>query len=293
MLRRRPGHVLVELLLALVVGAIVVAAAVRLHVAQERAWRVLVARLGADGRARDAAAILPVTLRALAPREGDVIPTAASDTALEFRETVASAVVCAVGAADVTLPDDAGEAASLAGYLDRPQSGDTAWFLVPASGAGDDAGRWLGLGIVGVGGALCRSPGAAAPSGALRVDLEGAPIAAAIGVGVPVRVTRRARYSLYRAGDGAWYLGYRSWSMALGRLATVQPVSGPYESPARGGAPFHYFAAGGSELTTPVAAPASIARIEVRLRPARAPADPPAGSGRTVPLSVSIALRNR
>ena len=47
-------------------------------------------------------------------------------------------------------------------------------------------------------------------------------------VGTPIRVTRRTRYSLYRAGDGDWYLGRRTMGPAGWDVA--QPVAGPLSS---------------------------------------------------------------
>lgn len=294
MLRRRAGHVLLELLLALAAGGIVVAAAVRLHVAQERATRALLADLRAEGRAREAAAILPVTLRALAPGEGDIPPGAATDTTLELRETIGSAVVCDVGSDFVVLPNDSDDGATLAAYLSRPDIGDSLW-LLPVVDGDSAGGRWSAAAVVGVGSGACGPIGAREPpAGGVRLSLAADPRAAGIGTGSPARITRRARYSLYRAGDGAWYLGYRTFSPVLGRLATVQPISGPYASPSSAGAPFRYFAADGRQLAAPVAVPESIARVDVRLLPARGAREAPARDAASAQaVVVSAAARNR
>lgn len=289
----RRGTTILELLVALVAGAIVVAAVTRLYVGQERAARALLAGARDEARLREAAAILPVTLRAIAPGEGDIPPGLASDTAVELRETIGSAVVCDAAPGYLTLPDDSDDATTLGAYLSRPDVGDTAWLLGPRDSTG--ARRWVGLGIADVSSARCAVGGAiAAGLPGVRLTTSRDPAAAGVAVGAPARVTRRARFSLYRAGDGGWWLGYRTWSVVAGRLATVQPASGPYASPALAGAPFRYFDSAGSELATPVLATARIARIDVRLRPARGAGEPPIPPGtRRDSLRMSIALRNR
>lgn len=293
MLSARRATTIVELLVALAAGAIVIAAVARLYVAQEATARTLLAGARDEARIREAASILPVTLRAVAPREGDIPPGMASDTAIELRETIASGVVCDIGAAFVTLPEDSDDATTLGAYLSRPEAGDTAWML----GAADSSGtrRWLGRAISDVGAARCGAIGAlAGGANGVRLTTATDPRAAGVGLGTPVRVTRRARFSLYRAGDGAWWLGYRAWSAATGRLATVQPASGPYAAPSAAGAPFRYFDAAGAQLAAPVLATDRIARIDVSLRPARGAAEPPLPPrARRDALAMTIALRNR
>lgn len=289
----RRGTTLLELLVALVAGAIVVAAVARLYVAQERAARTLLAGAREEARMSEAASILPVTVRAVAPGEGDIPSGMATDTALELRETIASGIVCAVGPTSITLPDDSDDDATLGAYLALPEVSDTIWLLGAADSGG--ARRWIGVGLADAAADRCGAVGTLAGGGAaLRLTTTADPRVAGAATGSPARITRRARFSLYRAADGAWWLGYRAWSAVSGRLATVQPASGPYAPPSIAGAPFRYFDSAGVELRAPVLATERIARIDVRLRPARG-----AGEGasradtRRDSLSTSIALRNR
>src|SRR6202022_2394268 len=77
-----------------------------------------------------------------------------------------------------------------------------------------------------------------------------APLGSDVKPGAAVRFVRRARYSLYRASDGDWYLGYRRCN-AIGPpgCGVVQPVSGPYRGHSRDsrlrGLLFEYFAPAG------------------------------------------------
>jgi hypothetical protein len=117
------------------------------------------------------------------------------------------------------------------------------------------------------------------------------PVSVSIRRGSPVRFVRRARYDVYRGGDGKWYLGYRRCAAGC---APVQPVSGPYETAVGPPITFRYYTRGGSQLaghgpTT------DVARIEIvsRARYGR----PIYLPGFSVPLVgdsmvVAVALRN-
>ncbi len=98
-----------------------------------------------------------------------------------------------------------------------------------------------------------------------RLDSASSAPAATATPGVPIRVTRPARYSLYRASDGAWYLGQRDWNPATLRFNTIQPVSGPFLSAASDGLHFRYFDSTGAELPSGTSSTRSIALIRIAL----------------------------
>src|SRR5439155_9594724 len=85
-------------------------------------------------------------------------------------------------------------------------------------------------------------------------------------LGMPVRITRRLRYSLYRASDGAWYLGQRDWNATTLRFNTIQPVSGPFLSAALGGLTFRYFDSSGVEVPSGAAQTRAIALLRITAR---------------------------
>jgi hypothetical protein len=109
-------------------------------------------------------------------------------------------------------------------------------------------------------------------------------------VGTPARITRPARYSLYRASDDHCYLGLRTWNASLGRFNQVQPVSGPYRSPALGGSAFRYFDSTGARLPSGTQDTRRVARVEVQLTADRSTAPAIAALDSLV---VAVALRNR
>lgn len=261
MLTSRRGATLIELLIAVVIGGIVLGAATTVSVAQQRLHRTVAEVLASEEQIRHADAILPVALRALTPSL-DLLQGGSRDSSLEVMETIAAGIVCATdaGMPVITPPSTAG--ASLGSRLSAPQAGDSAWLLV----AGDAGARWRGYAITGIRGGSCDATfgAVAAHPGAIALDLMPAPVPPP--AGGAARITRRSRYSVYRGSDGAWYLGYQTWSPAVNRYGTVQPASGPYGSP-RGRA-FFYFDSSGAVLPLAARSPAAVARIELHVRPA-------------------------
>jgi hypothetical protein len=87
-------------------------------------------------------------------------------------------------------------------------------------------------------------------------------------IGMPVRITRIVRYSIYRASDGAWYAGERDWNASTARFNTIQPLAGPFlpATASGGGSNFRYLDSAGAEIASPVADTRSIAAVRITLR---------------------------
>jgi hypothetical protein len=219
------------------------------------------------GQLRDAAAILPIDLRAVGVAAGDI--REARDSAIEMRAVIASAVVCDTMANALILSPAAGGPGSFSAFSSTILAGDTAWLYV----ADDTLDSWRPYQV---------ATSANAPPGACGVlgpqltaadrlltrtaiSLKTAPSAALL-VGIPLRVTRPLRYSLYQASDGGWYLGERDWNAVTLRFNAVQPVSGPFLSAAAGGLTLHYFDSTGVALASPVADSRAIASVRIELR---------------------------
>lgn len=128
----------------------------------------------------------------------------------------------------------------------------------------------------------------------LKLDraLNGTPI-----VGAPARITRQLRFSLYRGGDGGWYLGMRA--LRDNGWETVQPVAGPFATAtdrglrfgviAQDGSPLPHNTGNGSPAPDSLRHPAAISLTLIAIAPWRN-SD---GSRDTDSLSTVIALRNR
>ena len=88
--------------------------------------------------------------------------------------------------------------------------------------------------------------------------------------GSPVRFIRRGRYSLYKASDGKWYLGYRRCNaIGASSCGAIQPLSGDYRGyssdTTRTGLLFRYFDAAGVALS-PGSDPMRLASVRISAR---------------------------
>jgi len=260
------GVTLVELVVAMTVGGIVLTLVASISVRQQRLHADLTDRLAVGEQLRQASTVLPIELRGLAVDGGDL--REGRDTAVEFRSTVASAVVCDTIPGGIVLAPAASGPSPFAGFLTSITDGDTAWLLT----AGDSADRWTPLAIASTGtvaGGACDSAGPsldAAARSLRRVSLILAAVSEAVPIGSIIRVTRPMRYSLYRGGDSRWYLGARDWNSAANRFNTTQPVSGPFASAAARGLEFQYFDTSGAALARPVVDPRDVASIRITIR---------------------------
>jgi hypothetical protein len=254
---------LVELVVTMALLGVVLAFIARTLIGQQRLYQATHAREMLDRASRQAVLILAGELEPVFAQGGDLTAGQATDSAVEFQSLVGAAIACDVQGLGVRLPaaTDTG-APALATYVTTPAVGDR----VLAFDAESDPEQWRERVIVGfrAGGAPCAWAGAH-DGYTLTLDssLAVAPLTA-------VRVTRRTRYSLYRGGDGQWYLGMRDWNSGTLRFNTIQPVSGPYlpynRRASASGVSFTYVDSSDRPLATPVAIAAAVRRVDVTVR---------------------------
>ena len=229
----RRGTSLVELLVALALFGIVGAAALRALDRQARFHTGILAIL--ESRAQHAAAheALAVELRGTSVAASDIGPL--TDSSVVFRMPVGAGLSCDMTSTFIDLgPDSASSGQHFARFRTSPQAGDTAWVFDEGAtdSASDDA--WRGLAVTAVSRAMGRCAGsplldpvldAGRPSWRLAIAVAPPPTVTA---GAPVRLTRRARFALYRGGTGEHWLGFTEADPVSGAWITIQPVSGPY-----------------------------------------------------------------
>lgn len=254
----RRGASLVELLVALSLGGVVLAAAAGSLLRQQRAAGWVGRLAGGEAQMRPLTLLLPSELAHLDAAAMDIVAGEAADTAIQIRALVGSSVACDATPGSVTLlpPDAAG--VPLAGLAQPPRMGDSLWHY-----EGDSIG-WLGRQVSSVTGvdAACLHPPGTGRSHRLAVDGPGS-----VSPGAPVRLTRHERFVVYRAADGRWYLGLREWSVSTGRFTPPQPIAGAFVRRRETGeiTGFRYFARDGAELPSPVAVTADIGRVRVSI----------------------------
>jgi hypothetical protein len=270
----RRGLSLAELVVVIALAGLVGGTIIGTITRQQRFYHGASELLHAREGVRDAMEVLSADLRAASV--GDTVRLAA-DSAIEFFATIGASAVCQIVANDVGLPAEHLSGNSLSAFVTAPDTGDLALFHLDPGGAGE---RWERHRISGFGSRSLAS--SCPPASGLSQQSEfdaGAkgfvvtlttPLDSDVKPGAVLRFIRRARYSLYRASDGDWYLGYRRCN-AIGASAcgAVQPVSGPYRAysrdPRTTGLRLEYFDAAGQALDV-AAAPLALARIDVTAR---------------------------
>lgn len=232
--RARRGFTLVEVMVALTLFGLVVGAILVAITGQQRFASGASAVMEMRDNLRQAADILPMELRGLAPKEAGEL-TAMLDSAIEFRGTAGTGVVCAINAARtafVVPPRTLGSSAGLTAWAATPSSGDSLFILDPR-GTLTDTLRAFAITATPATASCPTSTGftATAAEAATGVQFTVSPaISATILVGSPVRFWHRVRYSLYKsATDNKWYMGYRDFNaVRVPQWSSIQPVSGPF-----------------------------------------------------------------
>jgi prepilin-type N-terminal cleavage/methylation domain-containing protein len=278
--RAAAGFSLVELLVGLLLGSVVAAAACRVLQAHQRFYRSQAEVLDVEQGLRAVAYVLAAELRPLDARDGDLL--AIGRDSVTFRAMRTFGVVC-------TPPDASGSVVLAEALTFGSRSPDPArdQVLVFADGdAGSGADAWLDFGLAAVsGGARCSdgSPGTALRLSGATTDLV------RVMPGAPLRTWERTTYRLYADEEGIAWVGERHF--ASGAWTAVSPVAGPLRRP--DGLVLVYRDSAGAATTEPQA----VARVDIvaralSSRPIGIPGRRANGQRYGDSLAVHVALRN-
>lgn len=301
-LSNRQGLSLPELVVVVALAGLVGGTILGMITRQQRFYRGASELLTVHEGVRDAMEVLSADVRAVSV--ADTVRLAA-DSAIEFFSTIGGSVVCQIVGNDVGLPAAHASGNSLTAFRTEPDTGDLVLFHIDDVGENEHWERHRISGFVQQSVASsCPPASRLSQQSDLDAGTKGfvitltTPLGGGAKPGAVVRFIRRERYSLYRAGDGDWYLGYRRCN-AIGASAcgSVQPVSGPYLSHSRDpratGLLFEYFDAGGRTLDV-ASAPLALARVDITARSEsgyRAPSGEPFGRRISDSATVSLAVR--
>ncbi|MEJ2216091.1 MAG: prepilin-type N-terminal cleavage/methylation domain-containing protein [Gemmatimonadota bacterium] len=261
-MRKRSGFTIIELLVVLIVGGILMAAAYRTIISQERSYRVYDAAVSTQQATRLSLQVLSAELREMSTEGADL--AYANDDSITFRALRKLGFICELNKPlkQITVVRLGSEAFvggangdSVVVYVDGDTltGSDDSWDLAQVSNASA---------------ATCTSVAGLAIASALvggtqtLLKLNGAPHIDSVNIGAPVRSFDRVTYAVKQFGD-TWYLARAT------APDTMVPIIGPLAPPSRGGLVFTYYDTIGNTLTSlPLdsAARAAVHRIQVTVR---------------------------
>lgn len=296
----RQGFSLVEIMVALVLLGIVATGIMTVVMRQQQFYRSATEVIDTRQQIRQAAAVVPVDVRGVSSVGGDILNM--SDSALDVRGNIGSALICSHTANTVTVPPlNLANGKYFTTYLTRAKPHD-AMLIFDDVGPGTADDIWgvyyissIDSTLTGCGSFTDPTLDAAKYRYVYTLTSNLSPT---IIDGAPIRFARGVKYSIYRSTtDNLWWMGYRECRGDGTGCSTVQPVAGPYRAYVAGdtvasGLTFVYRDSTGSVTTTP----ANVARVEMFVH-GETQSSVALGGGKLAPyrdyMKVTIALRNR
>jgi prepilin-type N-terminal cleavage/methylation domain-containing protein len=221
-MRRNPlvrrGFTLIEIMIAVTLLGIIGSILTMVLVRQQRFHRAVAQVTDARARMRDIATILPTDLRSISTAGKDIL--AISDTSIQFRAFVGSAIVCNYASTTIIdlPPQELASGNVLASWINPPEVDDIAYLYDSGTEAGNADDSWRTTRIIGVTSAADATwcpvsrgfaTGADAARVRYRIEVDEVLDPARIEVGAPIRFAREVRYSAYLASDNQWYVGFQ------------------------------------------------------------------------------------
>jgi prepilin-type N-terminal cleavage/methylation domain len=296
----RSGFSLAEIMVALVLLGIVATGIMTVIMRQQQFYRSATEVIDTRQQIRQASSVVPVDVRGVSSVGGDILNM--SDSALDVRGHIGSAIVCSHTANTITVPPlNLANNKYFTTFLTRPQVHD-AMLVFDDVGPGTADDIWgvyyisnIDSTLVGCGSFTDPTADAAKYRYVYTLTSN---LSATIIDGAPIRFARGVKYSIYKSGsDNLWWMGYRECRGDGTGCSAVQPVSGPYRAyvandTVNSGLSFVYRDSTGAVTTTPT----NVARVEMYIH-GETQAAVALGGGKLAPyrdyVKVTIALRNR
>jgi len=284
-LRSRAGFSLTELMIVVTMLGIIGTALTSILIRQQRFHAAVATMTDARARMRDIATILPTDLRSISSAGQDIITY--DLTSLQFRAFIGTSVLCKYATTTIIdlPPQNLVSKNVLTSWINPPVANDVAFVYDEGTEAGNADDSWVPYTITAVTSAAdatwCPSStvpqyATAADNGATRyrLTLSAAPNQARETVGMPIRLTREVKYSVYQGADNQWYVGYQTCTPnatfgLAGDCGTREVLAGPVlpgtTDASTSGLYFLYYDQAGTALTA-AADKNKIARIDVGIR---------------------------
>jgi len=304
----RAGFTLVELIITLVLVSFVAGAIVKLLLRQQRFYNSTTELIQTRQQIRQAAAMLPSDLRGISSIGGDIYVM--TDSSLEFRSVFGSSIVCVNSLGKLsTVPRTLARGSAMTNWALLPSVGDSLAVYNDSSSFASTDDAWVRHQITAVTTITSGTSTSGCPTSTLLTQagdltasnpsyqLTLSPAASSrIVPGSGIRFFRRVHYSVYRAADTKWYLGY--YDCKTGRTPVcnaVQPIAGPFQPYATNGTSglqFAYYDSTGAVTTNR----GLVARISLVVRGQGTALLNLTGAGASVfrdSLRIEVGLRNR
>jgi prepilin-type N-terminal cleavage/methylation domain-containing protein len=279
----RRGFTLIEMMISLAIAGIVLSAAYKLLVANQRFYRSQSVIADVESNVREAALILAGDLREVSPVGGDLQQM--TDTAITINAMRSLGIVCVVP--DFLLGRVVIKDANTFKYRAIDATRDSVFIFSEGSVNTTTDDTWLRGKVSGTTAQNC-TDGSAGTRIAMSA-LSGATFAALANatLGAPVRTFETVNYRLYQDATGTWYLGIRQW--VSGAWSSTSAIAGPMRP--NDGVKFTYYDSTGTATAT--AANVRAIGIDVRGRSTAAINTPghPAGVYNDS-LTIRVAVRN-
>jgi prepilin-type N-terminal cleavage/methylation domain-containing protein len=253
MTRGRKGFTMVELIVVVVLGSLVLMAALQILITNRRTYTAQSATIAGQQTTRMAVDVLFAELRELSPQGGDILQMNADSLVVRLMRKFS--YVCATdftGQPVLTVADSAA-ALPVMGGSNRFAVGDSVFVYADNDEDIDTDDVWIPVRITAV--SASSSSACPGPSSGLQLTFNGQGAAFAadlVGIGAPVRSFERFGFGTTTM-NGDVYLARRSTSDYL-------PMAGPLAP--TGGLQFVYRDSLGAITATPT----SVSQIEVTLR---------------------------
>ncbi len=239
------GFSLMELLVAIILGAVVLTSIYGLVLSQGRTYGKQLELMDVHGTLRGAASLLSSDLRQAA--SADLYTIGANAVAL--RSPRGTGIVCKRHATQPRFG-----IVATAGDLTASTDDSALVFAAGSVGSGDDEWKVMKVQTV-ITLPTCEWGGGSVPDLAVQLTVAVPADTAGIGVGAPIRVFRRTEYGLFQDG-GRWWLGSKTGASSFEKL------TGPLRSPTDGGLVFTYRDGAGNVT----ADPAQVRVVEIVIR---------------------------
>lgn len=256
----RRGLTLIELMLSIVLLGLMGGLIIGFLLKQERFYAGASEILLTRTQVRQAAVMMPSDLRGISSAGGDIY--AMTDTSIDFRSTFGSSYICATTRASSQIsvpPVTLAKGSALTTWSTAPVNNDSLALYVDSTNSSAKDDSWSYHRITATSVAFSNAaPGCLSATGMMKsTDVNAAnpsyaftlspTQSATVGAGAAVRFFKKVHYSLYKASDNLWYLGYYDCRTSRVPVCnTIQPIAGPLRpyvagQPEQAGLRFTYY----------------------------------------------------